>query len=169
MGRVLYEVTYQLDTRLLIPFVVLLGFSMVAVKEFKEIRLKGSVKGHLFNVCVLPFSLIILIFVCCATVAAQVDMYKNIVVAYQEGQYETVEGRVENFVPMPYEGHAQETFQIDGVGFAYSDYSTILGYHNAKSHGGVVTGDGQNLTIRYVYYEPSDCNVIVYIEEMDSK
>ena len=33
---------------------------------------------------------------------------------------EIVEGYVENFEPMPYEGHAQESFDIEGVHFEYS-------------------------------------------------
>ncbi len=40
---------------------------------------------------------------------------------------------------------------------------TVIGYHNAKSHGGVIKGDGQYLKIGYVYY--GNENIIVYIEE----
>ena len=68
---------------------------------------------------------------------------------------------------MPYGGHKQESFDINGVSFSYSDFSVQPGYHNAKSHGGVITGNGQHLKIGYVYYNSAEGNVIVYIEKLD--
>ena len=52
--------------------------------------------------------------------------------------------------------------------FSYSDYEIQQGYHNAKSHGGVISGDGQYLKIGYVQPYPfsRNDNVIVYIEEL---
>ena len=38
-------------------------------------------------------------------------------------------------------------------------------YHNAWSHGGVITGNEQHLKIRYVNYERLG-NVILFIEEL---
>ena len=95
-------------------------------------------------------------------------MYTKVVGAYRCGEYEVVEGYVENFDPMPYEGHSNESFEINGVYFSYSDYAIQQGYHNAKSHGGVISGDGQYLKIGYVQPYPfsRNDNVIVYIEEL---
>ena len=69
---------------------------------------------------------------------------------------------------MPYEGRSNESFEINGVYFSYSDYEIQQGYHNAKSHGGVISGDGQYLKIGYVQPYPfsRNDNVIVYIEEL---
>ena len=67
---------------------------------------------------------------------------------------------------MPYEGHAKETFEINGVKFSYSDYNIHPGYNNTKSHGGVITGNGQHLKIRYVYFNEVYGNIIMYIEEI---
>jgi hypothetical protein len=36
-----------------------------------------------------------------------------------------VKGRVINYHPMPYQGHAYETFEVNGVKFAYSDYDEM--------------------------------------------
>ena len=47
-----------------------------------------------------------------------------------------VEGIVTNFIPMPYQGHAQESFNVDGVPFNYSDYGVTAGFNNSASHGG---------------------------------
>ena len=97
-------------------------------------------------------------------------MYNKIVKSYEQGNYQIVEGYVENFDPMPYGGRKYESFDINGVSFSYSNFSTQMGYRNAKSHGGVITGNRQHLKIGYVYYNPawdSGSNAIVYIEELD--
>ena len=73
---------------------------------------------------------------------------------------------VENFDPMPYEGHANETFEINGVKFSYSDYIVHPGYNNTKSHGGVIKENGQHLKIGYVYLNETYGNIIVYIEQL---
>ena len=101
-----------------------------------------------------------------AQLEKKVDMHNKVIDAYRRGEYQTVEGYVENFDPMPYGGKMDESFEINGVKFAYSDYNTQPGYNNAKSHGGVITGNGQHLKIGYVYLDEAYGNVIVYIEEI---
>lgn len=165
MGNVLYEVTYRADRETMIPFVVLLGCLYLFVEEIRKIRHDKTTRGHRVNLGIGSVGLVLSLIVCSIFVVTQMDMYQNIVVAYQEGQYMTVEGYVEDFVPMPAEGHAHETFQINGIPFDYSDNSALQGYNNTKVHGGVISGNGQHLKIRYIYYEPWDCNVIVCIEE----
>lgn len=81
-----------------------------------------------------------------------------------DGNYFEVVGPVENYSPMPWEGHAKEYFTIDGVAFSYSDFGSVSGYHNAASRGGVVTHEGQYLKIQYVDLE--DQRVITYIAEV---
>ena len=71
---------------------------------------------------------------------------------------------MEFFSPMPYAGHAYESFVIDGVAFYYSDFSSTVGYHNARSHGGVITGNGQYLRIGYIPGDDAKDNIIVSIE-----
>ena len=108
-------------------------------------------------------------FVCvCALLIlhGQLDMHRAVVGAWQRGTYETVEGQVENFVPMPKGGKGSESFDLGGVYFEYSDNRLITGYHNAKVNGGVIRRNGQRLRIGYVWYEPYG-NVIVSIEEID--
>ncbi len=96
---------------------------------------------------------------------SSLDMHKKIAEQYEVGNYEIIDGVVENFVPMPYEGHGNESFEINGVKFSYSDYTNICGYNNAKSHGGVIEGNGQHLKIGYISY--NEMNVIVYIEQLE--
>jgi hypothetical protein len=40
------------------------------------------------------------------------------------GKANYVEGTVDNLVPMPYQGHARESFEVKGIRFNYSDYET---------------------------------------------
>lgn len=82
-----------------------------------------------------------------------------------------VEGYVENYHPMPYEGHDTEHFEIEGFYFEYSDYTIMNGYNISASHGGVVTHNGQYLKIKYVTeeYDGEDNNIILYISEIGEK
>ena len=59
-----------------------------------------------------------------------------------------VEGIVTNFIPMPYQGHAQESFKVDGVPFNYSDYVVTAGFNNSASHGGPIR-EGLHVRIWY--------------------
>ena len=79
-----------------------------------------------------------------------------------------VEGYVENFYPMPYDGHDTEHFEINGVYFEYSDYIVMNGYHKSASHGGVITRNGQHLKVKYVVeeFEEENENIILYIAEI---
>ena len=82
----------------------------------------------------------------------------------QEGRCRVVEGPVEHFVPMPYAGHAQETFSVDGVPFRYSDFIITDGFNNASSHGGPINSDSY---VR-ICYDPSG-GVILRLEIRDFK
>jgi hypothetical protein len=59
--------------------------------------------------------------------------------ALSSGSYATAEGRVTDFVPMPYEGHARESFVVDGQRFEYSDYKVTPGFNQTRSHGGPIS------------------------------
>jgi hypothetical protein len=68
--------------------------------------------------------------------------------AYQRGDYQTVEGIVYDFRPMPYEGHQDECFSVQDQRFCYSDYEIAPGFHNAASHGGLIRS---GLLVRIAY------------------
>ena len=59
-----------------------------------------------------------------------------------------VEGAVTNFHPMPYHGHSDESFVINGVRFAYSDYTITPAFNNTSSHGGPIK-PGMHLRVFY--------------------
>jgi hypothetical protein len=76
------------------------------------------------------------------------DMYARAREAYVRGQYSTVEGTVTNFHPMPYSGHPNETFSVNGMQFSYSDYVLIPCFNNTSSHGGPIH---EGLRVRIAY------------------
>jgi hypothetical protein len=68
--------------------------------------------------------------------------------AISSGDYQTIEGRVSNFIPAPFEGHGDESCEGNGVRFAYSDYVIISGFHQTASHGGPIR---EGLPVRIAY------------------
>ena len=67
----------------------------------------------------------------------------------QTNRYSVIEGEVKNFVPMPYDGHANESFVVNGVRFEYSDYNLSSGgFNNTASHGGPIKA---GLWVRIAY------------------
>jgi hypothetical protein len=62
-----------------------------------------------------------------------------------------VQGQVEHFDPMPVRGHKNESFDVAGKHFEYSDYDlTNPGFKNAASHGGPIH-DGLLVRIHYAH------------------
>jgi hypothetical protein len=80
----------------------------------------------------------------------------------RENGCRVVEGPVENFVPMPYEGHALESFSVSGVPFKYSDFQMTDGFNQTSSHGGPIKSD----SYARICYDPSG-NVILRLEIRD--
>jgi hypothetical protein len=64
--------------------------------------------------------------------------YRHHLALVREDRCQSLEGMVENFVPMPYSGHANETFTVKGVAFGYSDYTLTNAFNNTSSHGGPI-------------------------------
>lgn len=168
MGKVLYEVHFQFDPMMLVPVIMMVVFFWPPITRilFSRIEEEESEVSRRFQYNLLTAGRCFLVVLVLITIVAQVRMHSKTIGAYKSGEFEIVEGYVENFDPMPYSGHAHESFEIDGVYFEYSDYNHNAGYHNAKSHGGVITGDGQYLKVGYIYYNSTYGNVIVYIEEL---
>jgi hypothetical protein len=76
------------------------------------------------------------------------NMYARARNSYVKGQYSVVEGPVTNFHPMPYSGHQDETFSVNGVQFSYSDFELVPCFNNTSSHGGPIR---EGLRVRIAY------------------
>jgi len=82
---------------------------------------------------------------------------------YNNGEYKTIEGKIENFDPMPYSGHMHESFTLNGVSLDYSDFDeSYYGFNNTASHGGPIKRNGQQVRLSYITHE--DRNVILKVE-----
>ena len=160
MGTVLYEVGFQMETGMAILLIVMVGFPLILISKWRELPV--AVKIFFSIACAF------LLLVCAAVIKFQFDMYSTVMDAYKTGQYQTVEGYVENFDPLESDERGLESFEINGISFFYSDTNVITGYHNTQKNGGVIAGNGQYLKIGYIYYDDSYGNIIVYIEEPDS-
>lgn len=77
----------------------------------------------------------------------------------ESNQCQITEGPVQNFTPMPYSGHAEESFTVSGVRFKYSDYIVSDGFNHTSSHGGPI---GKDAYVR-ICYDPQD-NAILRLQ-----
>lgn len=83
----------------------------------------------------------------------------------QNETYLTVEGLTEGFTA-PQEGSDHfESFTVNGVGFRYSDYIMIRGYHTTSSKGGAISRNG--LQVRIGYRQLEGENIILKLEIAD--
>ena len=98
----------------------------------------------LWKVCFIVFTLLWVLGSFIGTFAE----YWNCSHALASGKASYVEGTVDNFVPMPYQGHANESFTVKGVPFSYSDYGVEAGFNQTSSHGGPIR---QGLPVRIWY------------------
>jgi hypothetical protein len=69
--------------------------------------------------------------------------------ALANGEYATVEGRVDHFLPMPAGGHEPERFTISGESFSYTDFSASPFFHHTATNGGPIQ-QGAYLKIAHV-------------------
>jgi len=79
-----------------------------------------------------------------------------------------VEGIVYNVHPAPFAGHENESFDVNGFRFSYSDYVITGGFRQTSSHGGPIR-EGLHVRIRYIPSEVTDMsgrptNLIVRLE-----
>lgn len=82
--------------------------------------------------------------------------------ALKDQTYKLVEGEITDFDPMPSGGHKHESFKVNNVPFEYSDFEIVDGFHNAKSRGGPINGNGDTVRIRY--YSNGGRNFILKLE-----
>lgn len=171
-GRVLYDITADANTEGVETLLFVLAFIAIGALVFSQIRRRMADVPQTPDMrrtegIVRLVKVTTALFLALAVLAGlgQIIDRNALVEHYKNGECETVEGVVEEFTPMPAEGHRYESFVINGVWFEYSDYRAQPGYHKSKSHQGIITGNGQHLRIRYTWTQ-SYGNVILFIEEL---
>lgn len=166
MGKILYECHFHFHFMLLVPFIILISTILFSISYINWLKKKIFAPDYAIKIVKIFFFCMIL-FECVVNILGimfRVDLYKKTVVAYQNGDYQIVEGYVENFEPMDSSGYPPEKFEINGIRFEYSDHKPVSGYYGAE--GDCTIRSGQHLKIGYIYYGGGYGNIIVYIEEL---
>lgn len=147
--KTVFEITDKgFETMKLMPllFVIIgIGISWFNIKYNKSTSPKKKftiVFGFIFSGFALIMSLL--------TIPSEISNRRKTNSIYENKEYEIVEGKIENFVPMPYSGHSHESFAVNGVHFEYSDYYIFYGFNNTASHGGPLKEDGQQVRLSYI-------------------
>jgi hypothetical protein len=118
------------------------------VATFTVLAIVAFLKYKTRRVVVVVAYVVMLFMAMTLSPAGVSDMYARAKDAYVKGDYSVVEGTVANFHPMPYSGHQNETFSVNGVQFSYSDYVVVPCFNNTASHGGPIH-DGLRVRIAY--------------------
>jgi hypothetical protein len=103
-----------------------------------------SIFRAVFPFAFLGFAVVWTVFVFVSTAGS----YSELASALRQGRCEIVEGVVSEFHPMPWSGHAMESFAVNGKRFEYSDYAVSAGFNNTASHGGPIT-EGMHVRVHY--------------------
>ena len=77
-----------------------------------------------------------------------VTRYLRLHQAYQKDEYSSVEGVIQDFQPIPAEGHQEECFSVKTQRFCYSNVNTP-GFNNTVSRGGPIKA-GLHVRIAYI-------------------
>ncbi|MCM1125899.1 MAG: hypothetical protein NC429_05450 [Lachnospiraceae bacterium] len=165
MGGILYECRFYFHFVVFAPLIMLVAMILLFVFLSRKLKREGAPALGIKIVKI--FFLSAIIFSCIINILGlifRIDLYNKTVAAYQNGDYQIVEGYVENFEPMGNGGFPPEKFEINGVKFEYSNHRVVSGYHKAK--GDCTIRSGQHLKIGYVYYGKEYGNIIVYIEQL---
>ena len=119
------------------------------------------------NISISPFIIFIVIFIIAIVGYFGTMPNKDLIKlkdVYDNGNYKIVEGFVVDFDPMPYGGHKQETFNVNGIKFSYSDYGSSVGYSpvfkKTQSHGGPIY-EGAYIKLFYIHDERFNDNFII--------
>lgn len=117
-------------------------------------RKYGMVFGIIFSSFAVIFSVV--------SVPAILGEYFKTKSVYDNNLYQTTEGVVENFHPMPASGHDSERFTVNGIEFEFSDFDIgDYGYNNAASLGGAIK---EGLKVRIGFFNNGYKNVILKLE-----
>ena len=180
METVLFELHFRWGDLpiLLIPLLVGVGFWSVSCQVGKKSRqnlgeLKSPVRRDLSASPTVKWGLRGVSLLCGVVFllsgASYFTDYTDLKTRYENGDYLTAEGFVEDLIMVEYPDKGGDSFTLDGVTFAYSGADlTLHGYRREAQRGGVVTREGQYLVIHYIFDPYTETNHILYIAEREA-
>ena len=160
-----YEITNENPDLILgVPLVLAIGGFLafyITIRKNKLVQKKSKDSFTLF--LALGFGIVFTI-VSANRIPNSLKKLKEHKQVFLEGSFKTIEGKIQNFEPMPYQGHKNEQFLLNGIPFAYSDFqSNYYGFQNTASHGGPIKYDGQEIRLGYFSNLDGE-NIIVKVE-----
>lgn len=173
MGTVLYQLHFNWigSLVLLIPLLVGLGF-FFCFKWYPAqnpgVNRKGAegYGGYVFYKWLGWIVGVFAVFLFVCLVIAHINDFSEKKHVLENNEALVVEGYVEQYYAMPFEGHDTEHFEINGVYFEYTNFELSNGYNRPACYGGVVKENGQYLKIKYIVDDIGN-NIILYIEDIE--
>ena len=161
----LYELNFDYSS--IIPFIIIIAIILLYL--FRLFKLKRRTIA--VRICCALIAIGCIVFAIVPSVFF-INDYKRLKNDVDSGYAMTISGTVQNFHPQDENNNGDtEHFDINGVHFEYSPDTVTSGYNTPQYDGGVITGNGQILQIRYVPYETEksgDINIIVQIDEINA-
>lgn len=161
-----YEVVFQISNEsyknnLIIPLIIAVICFFVFLIIFNFYKKKPINRNYGYIIGLVGFCILFLfVFFENKPYIKSKNDYLNKIIEKKE--FNIIEGKVENFHPMPYEGHDMESFTVKGIYFEYSDFVSDYGFNNTSSHGGPIKHNGQE--VRLFYFNKDGLNHIIKIE-----
>ena len=147
--------SFSLADKMLIPLAGTLLFTYIYYKGLKKYKIATITLTSLA------------IFISVLVTISQFIEYKKIVTLIEKGNIKVEQGKISKYQPIDLSNHGSfETFFLNEVKFAYSDYHRISGYHHACVNGGLICEEGQE--IRVSYYTKKEINYIIKLEVLNN-
>lgn len=160
-----YEITNENPDLILgVPLILAIGGFLAFYITFRKNKLAQKESKDYFTLFFgLAFGIIFSI-VAAIRIPNSLKKLKEHKQVFLDGSFKTIEGKIQDFDPMPYQGHKNEEFKLNGIPFAYSDFqSNYYGFQNTASHGGPIKYDGQEIRLGYFTNLDGE-NIIVRVE-----
>ncbi|MFT6964409.1 MAG: hypothetical protein ACJAWV_004150 [Flammeovirgaceae bacterium] len=158
---IVYEVTDESLLMIWLPalsVIVALGILLFNLFLSNSPKKNSGIAIGFFATC---FTL----FFCYMIIPDQLADYNETNERYENGNYETVEGEIEAFIPMRMHEN-DESIMVENVSFEYSDSDeSFCGFNTTKANGGPIYGNGQKVRLGYI--NKHERNIILRIEVAD--
>jgi hypothetical protein len=158
-----YITVYEIENiffpyMIFIPLLLLIIFVFLSYKSYK-------LKENIVLSIILSIATIFMTTLCVSHIYEFKNLKTNILDSYIKGNYETVEGTVQGFEPLPLNGNGTESFTVNGIQFRYSNSAlSYIGYKTTAAEGGYITKNGQNVRIGYIYDDTYENNIILKLD-----